>query len=136
MMAHAIDIACADDRPTVRPRSPHAIGTWSSGCGAPRAGHSVAGRRLQLRRDRHHDWMQFADDCAVEAALREGRPGGIGRPPSWLEANRADASLGSAHHDVDATAAAAWSHALVHAVARPETGRTTHDRRARVAPRR
>jgi hypothetical protein len=136
MMAHAIDIACADDRPTSRPRSARAIGTRSCGCGATRAGHSAARRGLQLRCDCHDDRMQFADDCPVEAALRAGRSGGIGRPPSRLEADRADAGPGSAHHDVDAPTAASWRDPLVHPVARPPAGCATHDGRARLAPRR
>src|SRR5215469_2251641 len=136
MMAHATDIACADDRPTTRSRSARAIGTWSCGCGETRTGHSAARRRQQLRRDRRDDRRQLADDRLVEAALREGRTGGLGRPPSRLEAHRADAGPGSADHDVDPTAAAAWRHALVHAVARPQAGRPAHDYRARLAPRR
>jgi hypothetical protein len=76
-MAHAIDIACADDRPTSRPRSARAIGTRSCGCGATSARHCVARGGLQLRRDRHDDRLQFADDCPVEAAFRDGRSGGL-----------------------------------------------------------
>src|SRR5688572_7946302 len=103
MMAHAIDIARADDRPTIRSRSAGALGARSCGCGAPRARHSAAGRRLQLRHDRHDDRLQLADDRVVEATVRDGRPRRLGRPSSWLEAERPDAGPRSAHHGVDAS---------------------------------
>lgn len=103
MMAHAIDIARADDRPTIRSRSARAIGTWSGGCGPPRARHSAAGGWLQLRHDRHDDRMQLADDRLVEATIREGRTGRIGGASSRFETDRPDAGHRSAHHDVDAS---------------------------------
>src|SRR5579864_5851423 len=108
MMAHAIDIACPDDGPTDRPRNPRAIGAWSGGCGPTCAGDSSARRRLQVRDDRRDDRLQLADHRVVETPLRERRSGGIDGPPPWLEADRADPSLGSPHHDVDAPAAPAW----------------------------
>ena len=132
-MAHAIDIACADDRPTIRARSARAIGTRSCGCGAPRAGHSAARRRLQLRHDRHDDRLQFADDRLVEATVRERRTRRICGPSSRLEADRPDARLGSAHHDVDASPAAARRDTLVHAIAGAEAGCAAHDCGARLA---
>ena len=64
-MAHAIDIAGADRRPAHRTRSSRAIGPRSCRCRATRAGHSAARRRLQLRRDREEDLLQFADDRAL-----------------------------------------------------------------------
>ncbi len=103
MMAHAIDTACADDRPTIRSRSARAIGAWSCRCGAPRARHSAAGRRPQLRGDRHDDRMQLADDRLVETTVREGGTRRVGGPSLRLEADRADARGGSPHHDVDAS---------------------------------
>src|SRR4051812_8464870 len=72
MMAHAIDIAGADDGATPRPRSACALGPRTSGCGATRAGDSVARRRGQLRHDRDEDGVQFADDRVGEAAFRKG----------------------------------------------------------------
>src|SRR5579859_8211840 len=135
MMAHAIDIACPDARPAPRARGARAIGPWTRRRGATRPGHSVARGGLQLCRDRRDDGRELADDRLVEAALREGRPGRLGRPSSRLDAQRADAGAGSADHDVDATAAAPWGHPLVDAIARPQTGGAAHDHSARLAPR-
>src|SRR5260221_2905415 len=133
MMAHAIDIAGADRRPTDRARSPRTIGPRPCGCRATRAGYSAARRRLQLRHDRDDDHLQFADDRVEECTVREGRRAGTGGPTSRLETDRPDARPGSAHHDVDTTAAAARRHALVHTVARPPAGRPAHGGRAGVA---
>src|SRR6476620_8419878 len=131
MMAYALDIAGAHRRGTHRPRGARAIRTRPCGCGATGTRHSAVGRRLQLRRDRHDDRLQLADDRLVEATVREGRTRRIGGPSPRLEADRPDPSPGGAHHDVDASSAAARRHALVHAIARPEAGRAAHDRRAR-----
>src|SRR6476659_5325717 len=117
MMAYAIDIAGADRRPAHRTRSSRAIGPRSCRCRATRAGHSAARRRLQLRRDREVDRLQFADARVVETTVREGRAGGTGGSPSRLEPCRPGARPGSAHHDVDATITTSWGHTLVHPVA-------------------
>ena len=53
MMAHAIDLVCADRRPTPQPRNARAIGMRSGGFGAPGAGHATARQRLSRRHDRY-----------------------------------------------------------------------------------
>ena len=101
MMAHAIDIACADDRPTIGARRARAIGTRSGGCGAARAGHSAAGRGL------HHacrsqdykrvgivtlnncgdEWRVFQQDMrmAIKAVTTERRWLVERRDGRWME---------------------------------------------------
>ena len=110
---------------------------------------SVRAGAVRMRRDAHGSfccWRKaaatprsprgpaaVADDCPVEAALRDRRAGGIDRAPSRLEADGPDARPGRPHHDVDPAAAAARRDALVHAVARAETGRPAHDGRPGLA---
>src|SRR5687767_4893121 len=134
MMAHAIDHT-TDVAPgsTDRTRSARAIGTRPGRCGATGPSDPAAGRRPQLRDDRDHDRLQFPDDRVVEASLRAGRPSRTVRPSSRLEADGADAGLGSADHDVDPPGAAAWRDPLVDAVARTKAGCAAHDCRAGLA---